>query len=72
MATLEDLRAILGENRQMVVAREMTKLYEEVIRGTIAEVMAALGNKSIRGEVTIVVSGDTPEEGGFIDSPDRI
>jgi 16S rRNA (cytidine1402-2'-O)-methyltransferase len=56
----------------MVVAREMTKLYEEVIRGTIAEVMATLGNKSIKGEVTIVVSGDTPEEGGFIDSPDRI
>ncbi len=72
MATLEDLRAVLGENRQMVVAREMTKLYEEVIRGTIAEVMATLGDKSIKGEVTIVVSGDTPEESSYIDSPDRI
>jgi 16S rRNA (cytidine1402-2'-O)-methyltransferase len=50
----------------------MTKLYEEVIRGTIAEVMATLGDKSIKGEVTIVVSGYTPEESGFIDSPDRI
>jgi 16S rRNA (cytidine1402-2'-O)-methyltransferase len=62
MATLEDLRAILGDGRQMVVAREMTKLYEEVVRGTIAEVMAALTGRIIKGEVTIVVSGCAPEE----------
>jgi 16S rRNA (cytidine1402-2'-O)-methyltransferase len=62
MATLEDLRAVLGEGRRIVIAREMTKLYEEFMRGTIAEVITALTGRSIKGEVTIVVSGCAPEE----------
>jgi 16S rRNA (cytidine1402-2'-O)-methyltransferase len=62
LATLEDLCAVLGGDRQIVIAREMTKLYEEVIRGTIADVMATLTGRSIKGEVTIVVSGCIPEE----------
>lgn len=62
MATLEDLRAVLGEGRRIVIAREMTKLYEEFLRGTIAEVIAALTGRSIKGEVTMVVSGCEPEE----------
>jgi 16S rRNA (cytidine1402-2'-O)-methyltransferase len=62
MATLEDLRAVLGEGRQIVIAREMTKLYEEFMRGTIAEVITGLTGRSIKGEVTIVVSGCAPEE----------
>ncbi len=62
MATLEDLGAVLGEDRRIVIAREMTKMYEEVIRGTIAEVRAALTGRSIKGEVTMVVSGCMPEE----------
>lgn len=57
MVTLEDLCTVLGGDRQIVIAREMTKLYEEVIRGTIAEVTAKLTDTSIRGEITIVVSG---------------
>lgn len=57
MATLEDLCTVLGGDRQIVIAREMTKLYEEVIRGTIAEITAKLTGTSIRGEITIVVSG---------------
>jgi 16S rRNA (cytidine1402-2'-O)-methyltransferase len=62
MATLDDLRAVLGEGRQIVIAREMTKLYEEFMRGTIAEVITGLTGRSIKGEVTIVVSGCAPEE----------
>lgn len=62
MATLEDLRAVLGEGRRIVIAREMTKLYEEFMRGTIAEVITALTGRSIKGEVTMVVSGCSPEE----------
>ncbi len=62
MATLEDLRDVLGEGRRIVIAREMTKLYEEFMRGTIAEVITALTGRNIKGEVTIVVSGCAPEE----------
>jgi 16S rRNA (cytidine1402-2'-O)-methyltransferase len=42
--------------RQLVVARELTKLHEEMVRGTAAEVLAALGGRA-RGEFTIVVHG---------------
>jgi len=59
LATLEDLFAVLGD-RQIVIARELTKLFEEVIRGSISEVITLLGDRTIKGEVTIVVSGCPP------------
>jgi 16S rRNA (cytidine1402-2'-O)-methyltransferase len=55
-ATLEDLRAVLGD-RRVSLARELTKLYEEVLRGTLTEVEAALKEKPPRGEITLVVEG---------------
>jgi len=55
---LEDAWQILGE-RQVVVAREMTKVYEEVYRGTTSEVLRKLGEEDIKGEVTIVMEGCT-------------
>ncbi|MBW2040043.1 MAG: 16S rRNA (cytidine(1402)-2'-O)-methyltransferase [Deltaproteobacteria bacterium] len=54
--TLGDLRDICGD-RQIVVARELTKLYEEVIRGRIAEVIDGLEQRQIRGEITLLVAG---------------
>jgi 16S rRNA (cytidine1402-2'-O)-methyltransferase len=56
LRTLEDVKAMCGD-RQVVVARELTKLYEEVIRGPITEVLAGLGGRTIKGEITIVVAG---------------
>ena len=44
--------------RPMTLARELTKMHEEVIRGTAAEVEAALGEK-VRGEITLVIGGST-------------
>jgi len=55
---LEDTFRILGD-RQVMVAREMTKLYEEVYRGTVSEVLKELGEEEIKGEVTIVLRGST-------------
>lgn len=55
---LEDTFRILGD-RQVMVAREMTKLYEEVYRGTVSEVLQELGEEEIKGEVTIVLQGST-------------
>ena len=55
-ATLADLCEVCGPERPVAVARELTKLHEEVIRGSAAEVLAALGERA-RGEFTVVISG---------------
>jgi 16S rRNA (cytidine1402-2'-O)-methyltransferase len=52
---LDDIHEVMGARRVML-ARELTKVHEEVLRGTAAEVRQALGGRP-RGEVTIVVQG---------------
>jgi 16S rRNA (cytidine1402-2'-O)-methyltransferase len=59
---LEDARTILGE-RQMVVARELTKKFEEVLRGTPSELLAKLQGRSVKGECTVLVEGATDSHG---------
>jgi 16S rRNA (cytidine1402-2'-O)-methyltransferase len=54
-ATLEDLRAALGD-REALVARELTKLHEELARGRLS-LLAGRFSGEVRGEVTVVVSG---------------
>ena len=56
--TLKELKNILGE-RRVVVGREMTKLFEEFIRGTISEVIAHFEKKGPKGEITVVIQGLT-------------
>jgi 16S rRNA (cytidine1402-2'-O)-methyltransferase len=52
----------MGE-RQVVVARELTKIYEEFIRGTVDEVLTKVAQGKVRGEVVVLVApGDTAEE----------
>ncbi len=54
---LEEIRTVMGD-RHAVVAREMTKLHEEFIRGPISEVLAALNARDdVKGECTILVEG---------------
>jgi 16S rRNA (cytidine1402-2'-O)-methyltransferase len=60
-ACLEDLEAIWGE-RPIALARELTKLHEQVLRGTAAEVRAALGAGQRRGEIVLVLGGRTRKE----------
>ena len=53
---LADMAAVLGPERRAVVCRELTKTYEEVVRGTLPELVAwAAGG--VRGEVTLVLEG---------------
>jgi len=60
--TLSLMLEILGD-RNICIAREMTKLYEEVIRGSVSEVISTLSKKeSIKGEVTIVLEGSRGED----------
>lgn len=58
---LEDLASSLGADRRVVVARELTKLHEEVWRGTLGEAAAHWGTTG-RGEFTVVVAGAVPPE----------
>ncbi|HEY5132651.1 MAG TPA: 16S rRNA (cytidine(1402)-2'-O)-methyltransferase [Candidatus Krumholzibacteriaceae bacterium] len=54
--TLEAATEILGD-REVVVARELTKLHEEVLRGTAAELAAHFSKTAPRGEITLLVRG---------------
>lgn len=53
--TLLDIRHVLGE-RQVVVARELTKIYEELIRGEVSEVIDSVAGGKVRGEVVILIA----------------
>ena len=55
-AMLRDLKQILGD-RHVVVLREMTKLYEEVNRGSVSAILERLEKGTIKGEFTLVVAG---------------
>lgn len=47
---------ILGD-RRVVVARELTKVHEEFLRGTAAELAASLGSRALKGEATVLIEG---------------
>jgi 16S rRNA (cytidine1402-2'-O)-methyltransferase len=56
--TLGELSQSHGEDRQAVVCRELTKVHEEIRRGTLGELASwADGSDAIRGEITLVVAG---------------
>ena len=46
-----------GEDRQVSVSRELTKLYEETVRGTAKEVLSHYQNKAPKGEIVVIVQG---------------
>jgi 16S rRNA (cytidine1402-2'-O)-methyltransferase len=54
---LREIGGALGD-RRVAVCRELTKLHEEVIRGTVDEVLTAIGERDLKGEVAVVVEGD--------------
>jgi len=53
---LNDVLDILGD-REIAMAKEMTKVFEEVKRGPISGILAALNDETVRGEYTVVVAG---------------
>jgi 16S rRNA (cytidine1402-2'-O)-methyltransferase len=58
--TLGDLLKILGD-REIAVARELTKVHEEFVRGKLSEVIGALEHRDIKGEIVLIVQGATGE-----------
>jgi 16S rRNA (cytidine1402-2'-O)-methyltransferase len=55
--TLEEIATYFGAERICSVSRELTKLFEENIRGTLSEVVTHFSEKTVKGEIVIVVSG---------------
>lgn len=53
---LQDIYTVFG-NRRIVIGREMTKKFEEIIRGPVAEIINATANKTWKGEITVVLEG---------------
>lgn len=68
VATLRDAREILGD-RTAVLAREVTKLHEEFLRGSLDELRNAFRGKTPRGEITLLI-GPAPEARPGAPSPD--
>jgi 16S rRNA (cytidine1402-2'-O)-methyltransferase len=58
--SLADMHEILG-NRDAVLAREITKVHEEFVRGPLSEVIGEIAHREIRGEITLVIRGASGE-----------
>ena len=73
--TLEDVAAVLGPTRRIVVGRELTKIHEEFLRGTAGKVLEIAKNRGeIKGEIVLLIApaseGDLPF--AAISIPDRV
>ncbi|HYK37003.1 16S rRNA (cytidine(1402)-2'-O)-methyltransferase [Alloacidobacterium sp.] len=63
LETLADVQTVWGRECRIVVARELTKLHEEFLRGSVVEVMSELNQRDrIRGEITLLVEARSPSE----------
>ncbi|MGH2537846.1 MAG: 16S rRNA (cytidine(1402)-2'-O)-methyltransferase, partial [Candidatus Promineifilaceae bacterium] len=71
LALLADVEASLGP-RQLCVARELTKLHEEIWRGTPAEAQAHFGGGRVRGEITLVIAGASAGAGRWDEAAVRV
>ncbi|HBX50887.1 MAG: 16S rRNA (cytidine(1402)-2'-O)-methyltransferase [Bacteroidetes bacterium RIFOXYA12_FULL_35_11] len=59
---LEQFAEIFGKDRGISVSRELTKIHEETVRGTIEEVLSYFLNHTVKGEFVIVVKGKTDDK----------
>jgi 16S rRNA (cytidine1402-2'-O)-methyltransferase len=61
LKTLEELSSVLGPEREVSVSREISKLHEETVRGTLAYVCDWFRDHTPRGEIVIVLKGKGKE-----------
>jgi len=62
--TLKDILEILGD-REIVLTRELTKVYEEILRGKVSQIQNLVGERTLKGEITLVISGKTRKQKGI-------
>ncbi|MBQ7792536.1 MAG: 16S rRNA (cytidine(1402)-2'-O)-methyltransferase, partial [Clostridia bacterium] len=65
LKTLSDMAEVFGETRRVSVSREITKKFEEHIRGTLSQVLAHFAEHPVKGEFVIVVEGGVQAESGL-------
>ena len=57
LRTLKDFKTVFGNERKISISRELTKIFEENIRGSIFEVLGLISDKPPKGELVIIVEG---------------
>ncbi len=63
IATLEEIEEIMGSDRQVFLARELTKVHQETLLGKVGEIMSRLKDREkIKGEITLVIRGGEKKE----------
>ena len=55
--TLEEIVMYLGPDRQISVSRELSKIYEETLRGTAQSILEHYNSKQVKGEIVLIISG---------------
>ena len=65
--TLEDIKEVVGEDRKIAVVREISKTYEEVIRGSVSELIDWANSNEVLGEITIVIAGVDSSKRNIVD-----
>lgn len=60
--TLQEFKEYFGVDRQISVSRELSKLHEETVRGTVEEVLNHFETKAPKGEIVVIVAGKTKEK----------
>jgi 16S rRNA (cytidine1402-2'-O)-methyltransferase len=60
--TLRDIYEVLGD-REIVLTRELTKVYEEILKGKVSEIQNQTAGRQLKGEITLVISGKTRKKG---------
>ena len=73
LKTLQQLAEVCGADRKVCVSRELTKIYEENARGSLAEVIEHFSKKDIKGEIVIVLEGrPTMTKNDLLDNDDSM
>lgn len=62
LKALAQFIAVFGEHRQASVSRELTKIHEETINGTLVEILNYFTKKGVKGEIVIVIAGKKSDE----------
>ncbi|MEW6775690.1 MAG: SAM-dependent methyltransferase, partial [Bdellovibrionota bacterium] len=59
---LKDISEIFGEHRRVVIGRELTKIHEEIIRGTAGELASRYSSENPAGEIVLAIEGDREQK----------
>lgn len=59
LKSLQQFTEYFGADRPASVSRELTKVFEETVRGSLQEIITYFANKTIKGEIVIVIAGES-------------